>query len=77
MPREMLNVFGIATVPFLIRRSGTFTSVSLFVSLRLVTWLMGAPGALIAYCTAVPRLVGFIHFLTTRHAMTNAHWEKA
>jgi glycerol-3-phosphate acyltransferase PlsY len=67
MPREMSIVFGIATVPFLIRHSVTFTSVFLFVPLPLVAWWLGASGLMIAYCIALPCLVGFTHFLTTRH----------
>lgn len=66
MPREMLIVFGIAAVPFLISRNVTFASVFLFVPLPLVAWLLGAPGVLIAYCIALPCLVGFTHYITTR-----------
>ena len=67
MPREMLIVFGIAAVPFLISRSVTFTSVFLFVPLPLAAWLLGAPGVLIAYCIALPCVVGLTHFVSTRH----------
>lgn len=67
MPREMLAVFGVALVPFLITRNIIFTSVFLFVPLPLVAWWFGAPGLLIAYCIALPCLVGFTHFLTKRH----------
>ena len=67
MPREMLIVLGIAAVPFLISRNVTFTSVFLFVPLPLVAWLSGAPGILIAYSIALPCLVGFTHYITTRH----------
>ena len=69
MPREMLIVFGIASVPFLISRNVTFTSVFLFVPLPLVAWLLGAPGALIGYSIALPCLVGFTHYVTTRHLL--------
>lgn len=72
MPREMLIVFGIATVPFIVSRNVTFTSVFLFVPLPLVAWLLGASGALIAYCIAVPCLVGFTHYITTRHLPAKA-----
>jgi glycerol-3-phosphate acyltransferase PlsY len=67
MPSEMLIVFGIAAVPFLIRHNVTFTSVFLFVPLPLVAWLLGASGLMIAYCIALPCLVGFTHYITTRH----------
>lgn len=67
MPREMLIVLGIAAMPFLISRNVTFASVFLFVPLPFVAWLLGASGALIGYSIALPCLVGFTHYITTRH----------
>jgi glycerol-3-phosphate acyltransferase PlsY len=72
MPREMLIIFGVAAVPFLITRNIIVTSVFLFVPLPLVAWALGAPGVMIAYAIALPCLVGFTHFLTTRHLTVNA-----
>lgn len=67
MPREMLIVLGVAALPFFTTRNIILTSAFLFVPLPLVAWCLGAPGLLIAYCIALPCLVGFTHFLTTRH----------
>lgn len=67
MPRETLIVFAVAALPFFITHNIILTSVFLFVPLPLVAWLLGASGALIAYCIALPCLVGFTHYVTTRH----------
>ena len=67
MPGAMLIQLGVFTVPFLIRRDVTLASAFLFVPLPLVVWLLGLPGVLIAYSIALPCLVGFTHFLRTRH----------
>jgi len=67
MPREMLIIFGVAALPFLITRSIILTSVFLFVPLPLVAWGFGTSGVMIAYCIALPCVVGFTHYITTRH----------
>jgi glycerol-3-phosphate acyltransferase PlsY len=50
-----------------ILRDTTKAGAILFVPLPLICWLVGLGGALIAYSIALPCLVGFTHFLRTRH----------
>ncbi len=68
LPYEMLILFGVALIPFAITRNVVIASAFLFSPLPLVAWWFGAPGVLIAYCIALPCLVGFTHYITTRHA---------
>ena len=68
LPYEMLILLGVALIPFAITRNIIITSTFLFAPLPLVAWWFGAPGVLIAYSIALPCLVGFTHFITTRHA---------
>jgi glycerol-3-phosphate acyltransferase PlsY len=68
LPYEMLILLGVASIPFAITRNVIITPAFLFSPLPLVAWWFGESGALIAYSIALPCLVGFTHFITTRHA---------
>jgi glycerol-3-phosphate acyltransferase PlsY len=68
MPQAMAPPLAIAAVPLIITRNVILAGSFLFIPLPLFAWLLGAPGAHIAYCIALPCLVGFTHFITTRHA---------
>jgi len=48
-------------------RNVTKASAVLFVPLPLVCWWLGMPGSLISYSIALPCMVGFTHFIRTRH----------
>ena len=68
MPHAMAPPLAIAAVPLLITRNVIVAGSFVFIPLPLFAWLFGAPGAHIGYCIALPCLVGFTHFITTRHA---------
>ena len=68
LPWEMFILVGAAAVPLFLTGNMILTCAVLFAPLPLVAWWLGAPGFLIAYGIGLPCLVGFTHFLTTRHA---------
>ncbi len=68
LPYPMLILLGVALIPFAITRNVTFAGAFLFSPIALVAWWFDTSGALIAYSIALPCLVGFTHFITTRHA---------
>lgn len=67
LPQEMAILLAMAAVSLVITRSVTLTCGVLFAPLPFVSWWLGAPVYLITYSIGIPALVGFTHFLTTRH----------
>lgn len=67
IPQPMLILAAPTIAAQFIFRDTTKSAAVLFVPLPLVCWLTGESGALIAYSIALPCLVGFTHFLRTRH----------
>lgn len=67
--QPMLMVAGPAASVLLIRKNVPLASAILFVPLPLVCWWLGAPGALLTYSMGLPSLVGFTHFLRTKHTV--------
>ena len=65
--QPMLILAGPALATLAIKQNVNIASAVLFIPLSLVCWLLGVPGLLIAYSIAMPCLVGFTHFLRTRH----------
>jgi len=65
--QPVLILAGPALAALLIKKKVMLASAVLFVPLPLVCWWLGLPGPLIAYSIALPCLVGFTHFLRTRH----------
>ncbi len=66
--QPMLIVGGVAiSAIFFNRRVILGQGPFLFIPLPLVCWWLGVPGMLTAYGIALPCLVGFTHFLRTRH----------
>jgi len=66
--QPMLIVGGVAiSAIFFTRRVILGQGPFLFIPLPLVCWWLGVPGMLTAYGIALPCLVGFTHFLRTRH----------
>lgn len=72
LPREMSILWAAASVPFVMRMGATVSCGVMFVPLPLAAWWLGAPASLIAYSVALPSLVGFTHFLTTRQPVPRA-----
>ena len=68
MPQAIAPPLAIAAVPLLITRNVIIAGSFVFIPLPIFAWLLGEAGAHIAYCIALPCLVGFTHFITTRHA---------
>lgn len=67
IPQPMLILAGPTLATLLIKRKVIIASCVLFIPLPLVGWWLGIPGVLIGYSIALPCLVGFTHFLRTRH----------
>ncbi len=65
--QPMLIVAGPAALVLLLRKNVTLASTFLFIPLPLVCWCLSLPGVLVSYSMALPCLVGFTHFLRTRH----------
>lgn len=55
-------LLAVLTAPMLL-----LASAVLFIPLPLVSWWLGAPGLLVVYSAVLPGLVGFTHYLRTRH----------
>ncbi len=68
--QPMLIIAGPAVLTLFIKRNVTIASCVLFIPLPLVCWWLGVPGLLIGYSMALPCLVGFTHFLSTRRAVS-------
>ena len=64
--QPMLIVAGPAILALLIKRNVTLACALLFIPLPLVCWWLGIPGLLVTNSIALPALVGFTHFLSTR-----------
>ena len=65
--QPILILAGPALITLAIKRNVTVASCVLFIPLPLVCWWLGIPPMLISYSIALPCLVGFTHFLRTRH----------
>ena len=65
--QPMLILGAPAILTLVIFRNVILASAVLFIPLPLVCWWLGVPGMLTAYGIALPCLVGFTHFLRTRH----------
>ncbi len=65
--QPMLILAAPALAVLAIKKNVTLASAFLFVPLPLICWLMGFPAALVSYSIGLPCLVGFTHFLRTRH----------
>ncbi len=65
--QTMLVVAGPAILTLIIRRNVVLASAVLFIPVPFVCWWLEVPGILVAYSIALPCLVGFTHFLRTRH----------
>ena len=65
--QPMLILAGPALATLLIKKNVTLASCVLFIPLPLVCWWLGVPGVFVAYSMGLPCLVGFTHFLRTRH----------
>ncbi|MBI4180641.1 MAG: glycerol-3-phosphate acyltransferase [Chloroflexi bacterium] len=70
--KPLLIVAGPSLVVLAITKKVTIASIFLFVPLPLVCWWLKVPGVLIIYSLALPCLVGFTHFLTTRQVRTSS-----
>jgi glycerol-3-phosphate acyltransferase PlsY len=68
LPHPTFLLLVVAGIVLLLSRNSTWSCAFLFAPLPLVSWWLGAPGVLIGYSIALPCLVGFTHYLTTRHA---------
>ncbi len=75
MPMAMGILLAACAVPFLVTRNTMLAGAILFSPLWLLAWLTGASGALVGYSVGLPCLVGFTHFLTTRHLPEEAKRE--
>ena len=65
---QPMLVMAVPTIVVLgIFRNVTKASAVLFIPLPLVCWWLGASGLLIGYSIALPCLVGFTHYVRTRH----------
>ena len=67
MPREVGILFGVAAIPFFLTRNIILACGFFFAPLPLVAWLLGENLQLILYSIGLPCLVGFTHYITTRH----------
>jgi glycerol-3-phosphate acyltransferase PlsY len=65
--QPILILAGPTLITLAIKRNVTVASCVLFIPLPLVCWWLGIPPMLISYSIALPCLVGFTHFLRTRH----------
>lgn len=72
MTQPMLIMAGPALAALIILRNVTKASAILFVPLPLICWWLGIPGLLLGYSIALPCLVGFTHFIRTRHQLVSA-----
>ena len=77
MPVETGILMAVCAVPFLVTRNTMLAGAIVFSPLWLLAWIMGEPGALVAYSIGLPCLVGLAHFLTTRHLPEEARREAA
>jgi len=67
--QPMLIMAGPAILSLFTKKNVMLTSCALFIPLPFVCWWLGVPGVLIAYAIALPCLVGFTHYLRTRHVV--------
>ncbi len=72
MTQPMLIMAGPTLAALVILRNVTKAGAILFVPLPLVCWWLGIPGLLLGYSIALPCLVGFTHFIRTRHRLVSA-----
>ncbi|MFC2058017.1 glycerol-3-phosphate acyltransferase [Chloroflexota bacterium] len=66
-PREMAILLAASAITLRVTRRVTPACAVSFASLPLIVWSMGYSVSLITYSIGIPSLVGFTHFLTTRH----------
>ena len=64
VPQETFPLLAPMGACLLATRNVTRSATVLFVPLPLVSWLFGAPAAVIAYSVALPSLVGITHYIT-------------
>lgn len=65
--QPMLIAGSAAVIVLLKTRNVIKASAVLFISLPLICWLLGVSGLLISYSIGLACLVGFTHFIRTRH----------
>jgi len=66
MPRQMFILLAAGGMCLFATRNVILTCAIIFAPLSLVAWWLDTPPYLIAYGIALPCLVGFTHFITTR-----------
>ncbi len=66
MPRQVFVLLAAGGLCLLATRNVILTCAIIFAPLSLVAWWLDTPPYLIAYGIALPCLVGFTHFITTR-----------